>query len=158
MLKYSKITVWEAIKNMKLPTTIKEVQSHLGLFQFSCELIENYALIAAPLSAVTSSSNCWWGFKQSGPLPQDAQDAWYKLKNIISSKPAIAFPDFSLPFQLHVDSVVGQEHHEPPIRGGVGAILTQAQEGITRPIGYFSRQFRESECKYNAYNANWQGS
>ena len=76
---------------------------------------------------------------------------------IISSRPAIAFPDFSLPFQLHVDASVGQEHHNPPIRGGLGAILTQVQDGITRPIGYFSRQFRESECKYNAYNAELTG-
>jgi hypothetical protein len=69
----------------------------------------------------------------------------------------IAFPDFSLPFQLHVDASVGQEHHDPPIRGGLGAILTQVQDGFTRPIGYYSRQFRESECKYNAYNAELAG-
>ena len=43
------------------------------------------------------------------------------------------------------------------IRGGLGAILTQVQDGITRPIGYFNRQFRESECKYNAYNAELTG-
>ena len=48
-------------------------------------------------------------------------------------------------------------HHNPPIRGGLGAILTQVQDGITKPIGYFSRQFRESECKYNAYNAELIG-
>ena len=65
------------------------------------------------------------------------------------------FPDFSLPFQLHVDASVGREHHG--IRGGLGAILTQVQDGITRPIGYFSRQFRESECKYNSYNAELAG-
>ena len=84
-------------------------------------------------------------------------EAWKKLIKIISSRPAIAFPDFSLPFQLHTDASVGQEHHNPPIRGGLGAILTQVQDGITRPIGYFSRQFRESECKYNAYNAELIG-
>ena len=75
----------EAIKQMTLLTTIKEVQSHLGLFQFFCELIENYALIAAPLVAVTSLSHPWRSLKVSGPLPQDAQDAWRKLIEIISS-------------------------------------------------------------------------
>ena len=139
----------EAVKEMELPKTIKEVQSHLGLFQFFCELIENYALIAAPLSAVTSPSHHWKSFKISGHLPKKAQEAWHKLIDIISSRPAIAFPDFSLPFQLHVDAAVGQDHHNPPIRGGLGAILTQVQDGFTRPIGYYSRQFRESECKYN---------
>ena len=107
------------------------------------------------MGAVTSPSHPWRGEKLSGPLPQEAFQAWDQLINIISSRPAISFPDFSLPFQLHVDASVGQEHHG--IRGGLGAILTQVQDGITRPIGYFSRQFRESECKYNAYNAELAG-
>ena len=47
----------EAIKSMNPPKTIKEVQSHLGLFQFFSELIEDYALVAAPLGAVTSPSH-----------------------------------------------------------------------------------------------------
>ena len=57
-------------------------------------------------------------------------DSWYKLRNIIASRPVIAFPDFSLPFQLFVDASVGQPHADPPVRGGVGAILTQIQNGI----------------------------
>jgi hypothetical protein len=44
----------EAVKSMVLPTTIKEIQSHLGLFQFFSDVIDKYALIAGPLSAVTS--------------------------------------------------------------------------------------------------------
>ena len=118
----------EAIKSMEPPKTIKEVPSHLGLFQFFSELIEDYALVAAPLGAVTSPSHPWRGEKLSGPLPEEALRAWNKLIKIISSRPAIAFPDFSLPFQLHVDASVGQEHHG--IRGGLGAILTQVQDRL----------------------------
>ena len=147
----------EAVKSMVLPTTIKEIQSHLGLFQFFSELIDKYALIAGPLSSVTSPEHPWRSYKLSGDLPQDASDAWYKLRNIIASRPVIAFPDFSLPFQLFVDASVGKPHADPPIRGGVGAILTQVQQGVTRAIGYFSRQFRDSESRYNAYNAELCG-
>ena len=147
----------EAVKSMVLPTTIKEIQSHLGLFQFFSELIDKYALIAGPLSSVTSPEHPWRSYKLSGDLPQDAIDSWYKLRNIIASRPVIAFPDFSLPFQLFVDASVGKPHADPPIRGGVGAILTQVQHGVTRAIGYFSRQFRDSESRYNAYNAELCG-
>jgi hypothetical protein len=98
----------EAIKVMEPPKTIKEVQSHLGLFQFFSDLIEDYALVAAPLGAVTSPNHPWRGKKLSGPLPDEALKAWKKLIRIISSRPAIAFPDFSLPFQLHVDASVDQ--------------------------------------------------
>ena len=38
----------EAVKSMVLPQTIKEIQSHLGLFQFFSDVINKYALIAAP--------------------------------------------------------------------------------------------------------------
>ena len=147
----------EAVKAMTLPTSINQIQFHLGLFQFFKVLIDKYALIAAPLSAVTSSDHPWKSHKLSGDLPKEASDAWYKLRDIIISRPVIAFPDFSLPFQLFVDASVGKPHNDPPIRGGVGAILTQVQQGVTRPIGYFSRQFRDSESRYNAYNAELCG-
>ena len=147
----------EAVKSMILPKTIKEIQSHLGLFQFFADLIDNYALLAGPLSAVTSPEHPWKSQVLSGDLPQEAQDAWYKLRNIIASRPIIAFPDFSLPFQMFVDASVGKPHATPPIRGGIGAILTQVQNGVTRAIGYFSRQFRDSESRYNAYNAELCG-
>ena len=147
----------EAVKVMVLPTTIKEIQSHLGLFQFFSDVIDNYALIAGPLSAITSIEHPWRSYKLSGDLPQEAIDSWYKLRGIIASRPVIAFPDFSLPFQIFVDACVGKPHADPPIRGGVGAILTQVQNGVTRAIGYFSRQFRDSESRYNAYNAELCG-
>ena len=72
----------EAVKSMVLPKTIKEIQSHLGLFQFFADLIDNYALIAGPLSAVTSPDHPWRSFVLSGDLPQEAQDSWFKLRNI----------------------------------------------------------------------------
>ena len=147
----------EAVKAMTLPRTIKEIQSHLGLFQFFASLIDNYALIAGPLSAVTSPDHPWRSYSLSGDLPEEAQEAWYKLRNIIASRPVLAFADFSLPFQMFVDASVGKPHAEPPIRGGIGAILTQVQDGITRPIGYFSRQFKDSESRYNAFNAELCG-
>ena len=92
---YNKV---EAIKERQLPRTVKEVQSHLGLFQFFCELIDKYALIAVPFSAVSSRSHSWRGFTLSGPLPDDAQDAGYRLRDIIASRLVITFPDFSIPF------------------------------------------------------------
>ena len=147
----------EAVKSMTLPTTIKEIQSHLGLFQFFADVIDKYAIIAGPLTAVTSTEHPWRSLKLSGELPKEASDAWYKLRGIIASRPVIAFPDFSLPFQMFVDASVGKPHEDPPIRGGVGAILTQVQNGVTRAIGYFSRQFRDSESRYNAYNAELCG-
>ena len=114
-------------------------------------------MIAGPLSAITSPDHPWRSLILSGNLPQEAQDSWYKLRSIIASRPVVAFPDFSLPFQMFVDASVGKPHADPPIRGGMGAILTQVQDGVTKAVGYFSRQFRDSESRYNAYNAELCG-
>ena len=143
----------EAVKAMQLPTTVKQVQQHLGFFQFFCHLIDHYALIAAPLSAVTSENHPWRSTKLSGPLPLEAQDAWYKLRQIVSNAPTIAFPDFSLPFYLFCDASVGKPNADPPTRGGIAAVLTQVIDDKTRPVGFFSRQLRDSETRYSAYSA-----
>ena len=147
----------EAVKSMVLPTSIKEIQSHLGLFQFFADLIDNYALLAGPLSSITSPEHPWRSQYLSGDLPKEAQESWFKLRNVIASRPVVAFPDFSLPFQIFVKASIGKHQAIPPVRGGVGTILTQVQKGVTKAIGYFSRQFRDSESKYNTYNAGLCG-
>lgn len=38
-------------------------------------------------------------------------------------------------------------------RGGITADLTQIQNGVTRPISYFSRQLQGSEQRYSAFAA-----
>ena len=75
----------KAVKAMILPTTIKEIQSHLGLFQFFSDVIDNYARIAEPLTAVTSAEHPWKSYKLSGELPQEAIDSWGKLREVITS-------------------------------------------------------------------------
>ena len=58
-------------------------------------------------------------------------------------------PNTSLPFQMFTDAAVGTQ--DKP--GGISAVLTQVIDGVTRPIGYFSRRLRDSENKYNSFNA-----
>ena len=81
----------EAVKAMVLPTTIKEIQCHLRLFQFFSDVIDNYAVIAGTLSAITSPEHPRRSQKLSGNMPKEAIDAWYKLRDIIASRPIIVF-------------------------------------------------------------------
>ena len=142
----------EAIAALKPPETVKQIQSHLGLFQYFAHLVDKYAWISGPLTALTSQNSHWISTRRTGPLPPAAMTAWLQLRQIISSKPVLSWPNFTLPWLLFVDGAVGKPLKTPPIRGGIAAVLAQVQEGVTKPISYFSRQLRQSEVRYNAWS------
>ena len=52
----------------------------------------------------------------------------------------LAFPDFKVPFILTTDASCI----------GLGAVLSQVQEGIERPISFASRQLNKGERVYSA--------
>lgn len=62
------------------------------------------------------------------------------LKSLLCCIPVLSAPDFSKPFKLEIDaSAVGS-----------GAVLLQEdQQGITHPVGYFSRKLNTQQLKYS---------
>ena len=69
------------------------------------------------------------------------QEAFEKLKTLLTTTPVLAFANFDLPFILHTD----------PSRDGRGAILYQTQDGNQRPIAFASRGLSPSERNYPAH-------
>ena len=143
----------DAVLNLKPPDTIKQLQSHLGLFQYFAHLIDRYALIAAPLNYLTSNKSNWRETKRSGPMPENAMKAWLQLRHIITQRPTVAWARTDMPYIMFCDASVGKPNNNPPIKGGISAILCQSVNNITKPIAYFSRQMRDSETKYCAFSA-----
>ena len=70
----------------------------------------------------------------------DCQDPFDRLKNLLTTSPLTAFPDFSLPFQLYTDASTA----------GLGAILAQVREGKERIICCASRSLNQAEKAYPA--------
>jgi len=62
------------------------------------------------------------------------------LKSKLSNTPVLAFPDFKMPFILTTDAS----------RIGLGAVLSQVQEGIERTISFASRQLKKGKSVYSA--------
>ena len=60
------------------------------------------------------------------------------MKERLCSAPVLAFPDFKLPFILTTDAS----------KVAIGAILTQVQYGIERPIAFANRQLNDAERAY----------
>ena len=70
-----------------------------------------------------------------------AEEAFQTLINRCTQAPILAYADFSLPFELHIDA-----------SGiGLGAVLYQTQEGKKRVIAYASRTLSQSEARYPAH-------
>ena len=69
------------------------------------------------------------------------QRACEHLKDVLTKPPVLAFPNFELPFELHIDAC----------STGVGAILYNIQDRQKKVIAYASRSLSKSERNYSAY-------
>ena len=72
---------------------------------------------------------------------EPADSAFVHLKDLCTSTPILAYPNYQLPFVLHTDSS----------SESLGAVLYQRQEGKLRVIAYASRSLSKSESHYPAH-------
>lgn len=84
-----------------------------------------------PLEA--KASFCW---------ARECHEAFDKLKSALVTNPIVAFPDFRVqaePFQLATDA----------LEFGLGAVLSQKQDGEEKVIAYASRSLHKAEKTYS---------
>jgi len=82
----------KAIRNAKPPSDIKEIRSFMGLCNFFCHHIKDFAITAAPLFKLTRQDSRYL----SGPLPTTALEAFKMLQNQLSKQPALPIDHRSL--------------------------------------------------------------
>ena len=122
-----------AVKNFPQPRTIENVRSFLGLAGYYRPFIKDFAKIASPLNQLLKKDV---SFHWSAAQERSFQD----LKTALTQAPVLAFPDFSLPFELYTDSS----------SLGLGAVLTQrTHRGKNRVIAYASRVLNSAEANYS---------
>ena len=122
-----------AIWEIPPPKTATEVRSFLGLAGYYRRYVKNFAAIAGPLHALTREDAVFhWS--------AECQDAFDKLKTLLTTSPITAFPDFSQAFILYTDASTA----------GLGAILAQVRDGKERIICCASRALNQAEKAYSA--------
>ena len=84
----------------------------------------------APLIDITKKGSFSWS--------EVAQQTFEKMKEVMSSCPVLALPDFSQSFVLECDDS----------REGIGAVLMQNNH----PIAFESRKLKDYECHYSIYD------
>ncbi|GFY15817.1 retrovirus-related Pol polyprotein from transposon 17.6 [Trichonephila clavipes] len=111
------------------PTTIKQVQSFLGLTGYFRKYIKDYSKIAKPLSDLTRKENLFvFGIQQ--------KEAFEKLKKIMSEGPILHLYKYGRKTELHTDAC----------KQGYGAILLQeAEDGKLHPVYYMSKKTNTAE-------------
>ena len=122
----------KAVKEFPTPVNLKQLRSFLGLASYYRRFICNFSKVANPLFALTKKGVVYEWTKQ-------CQDVFERLKDLLTTSPILAFPNFSKGFLLATDA-----------SGiGLGAVLSQVQEdGSIRPIAYASHTLQKHECNY----------
>jgi len=116
------------------PKSCKDVKRFLGLCGWYRHFIQNYADIISPLNILLRKSV---KFKWL----QVHEEAYNKLKSVITNATVLAYPDFTKTFTLRTDSS----------DAGLGAVLSQTGlDGNERPIAFASRVLTKTEASYHA--------
>ena len=123
----------ETIANYKIPVNSEQLASFLELARYNRKFISNFGTIARPLSSQTKKNK-----KEPLVWGEPEQIAFETLRKALISPPILAFPNFDVSFQIFTDAS----------NYGIGAILSQIQNGQEVVIAYQSRHLKPSEVKY----------
>ena len=121
----------EKIKNYPAPTSVTELKRFLGLASYYRRFIARFSKIAGPLHKLLKKDTAFnWS--------AECERTFCALKEKLISSPVLAFPDFTRPFFLHTDAS----------GTGVGALLSQDNDGCLKPIAFASRSLTPAESRY----------
>jgi hypothetical protein len=110
----------KAIKEWRIPTTLRHLRGFLGLTGYYHKFVKNYGNIAAPLTALLKKDAFSW--------TPEATNAFEDLKQVMCIALVLATLDFTKTFIVECDAS----------RNGISVILMQ--EG--RPIAFESRPIK----------------
>lgn len=117
----------EAIHQLAPPTTRKQLRSFIGMVNYYRDMWQKRSHILDPLTELTSK-------KKRFVWEKVHQEAFDKIKSIISKETMLNYPDFNLPFEIHTDASDRQ----------LGAVIMQNG----KPIAFFSRKLRPEQRRY----------
>lgn len=121
----------DLVRHLPSPTSVREVRSFLGHAGFYRRFIKDFSHIARPLCRLLQKEVTF-------EFDEECQQAFDKLKELLTSAPILCAPDWSLPFELMCDA---SDY-------AVGAVLGQRKDKKPYAIYYASRTLDEAQMNY----------
>lgn len=113
------------------PTNLTELRSSIGLISYYRRFVPKFATIASPLHKFTNENQPFiWN--------EECEHTFQLLKSKLMSPPILSYPTSHDPFILDTDAS----------DVGIGAVLSQNQNGSEKVISYASRALTKPERKY----------
>lgn len=122
----------QAVKDFPTPTTIKKIQSFLGLANYYRQFIQNFARIASPLYNILKTTDLQASRKILN-WTQECERAFQELKHALVTAPVLTYPDFERDFTITCDASID----------GLEAVLEQEKN----VVAYASRTLSDVEKK-----------
>ncbi|XP_050046366.1 uncharacterized protein [Dermacentor andersoni] len=122
------------INTAKRPGTKKELRAFLGLTGYYRDFVPNYAELAHPLTDLTKK-----GSPNRLNWQTSHEEAFMRLKELLSQQPILKAPDLSRHFVLRTDAS----------SRSLGAVLLQEHDGRFHPVSYASRKLLPREAAYS---------
>jgi hypothetical protein len=121
----------QEVMNLKLPMTVRQIQSFLGLAGYYRRFIPDFSRIAKPITELLKKEAKFvWS--------QKCEDAFHALRQHLTTSPVLAQPDSSKPFDVYCDAS----------STGLGCVLMQDN----RVIAYASRALMPHEQNYPTHD------
>ena len=114
-----------------IPISVKEVRGFVGLCSYYRRFVKDFGKIATPLTSLSEKNRkfCW---------TSECQQAFETLKGLLTTAPLLAMPNDVDVFILDTDAS----------QFAIGAVLSQVQKGVERPVAYASRKLSKAEINY----------
>ncbi|KAJ8353780.1 hypothetical protein SKAU_G00213470 [Synaphobranchus kaupii] len=122
----------DAIHRIPEPTSASQMASFLGMTAYYLRFLPQYSQTTAPLRQLLKKEEPWnWTAACSR--------AFHSLKTQLTTPPILAHFDPSSPTLVTCDASAG----------AVGAVLSQVQDGVERPVAFASRALNPTEQRYS---------
>jgi len=122
----------KAVAEWPTPNNLHDLRSFLGLCGYYRRFVAGFSSVAAPLHALTRKGAV---FKWT----EDCNCAFRSLKHCLTTAPVLSLPTDEGRYVLDTDAS----------NVGLGAILSQTQEGEEKVIAYASRTLSRTERNYD---------
>jgi len=119
------------VLDWKVPTSVHEVRSFLGLAGYYHRFILEFSKISKPMTRLLQKDEKFvW--------TPDCEEAFHELRTLLTSAPVLAQPSIEKPFNVFCDA------------SSIGLGCVMMQEG--RVIAYALRQLQKHEVNYHTHD------